>query len=111
MNAGFWTCIIFAISFLFIGILFAVFKEKTAIFISGFNSLSKEEQALYDRAYISRDMRNQCFIWTAIMFIGAVLSYCISSYMAIFAFIVWLTLFFKDVHFDAYQAFEKYLIK
>lgn len=31
--------------------------KKTAKFVSGFNSFSKEEQALYDKAHISRDIR------------------------------------------------------
>lgn len=75
MNTGFWSCIIFLILFMIIGVLFAVLKEKAAQFVSGFNLLSKEEQALYDKAYISRDIRNQCFTWAVIMLIGAVLSY------------------------------------
>ena len=62
MNIGFWSCIILVIPFLIIGVLFAIFKEKAAKFVSGFNSFSKEEQALYDKAHISRDIRNQCFI-------------------------------------------------
>ncbi|MBD8974673.1 MAG: DUF3784 domain-containing protein, partial [Clostridiales bacterium] len=56
MNIGFWSCIILVIPFLIIGVLFAVFKEKAAKFVSGFNSFSKEEQALYDKAHISRDI-------------------------------------------------------
>lgn len=110
MNTGFWSCIILAILFVIIGVLFAVLKEKAAKFVSGFNSLSKEEQALYDKAYISRDIRNQCFTWAGIMLIGAVLSYFLSPYMAVLAFIIWLILFFKEVHFDTYKAFEKYLL-
>ena len=66
---------IFLILFVIIGVLFAVLKEKAAQFVSGFILLSKEEQALYDKAYISRDIRNQCFTWAGIMLIGAVLSY------------------------------------
>ena len=62
MNIGFWSCIILVIPFLIIGVLFAIFKEKAAKFVSGFNSFSKEEQALYDKAHISRDIRNQCFM-------------------------------------------------
>lgn len=58
MNTGFWSYIIFLILFVIIGVLFAVLKEKAAQFVSGFNLLSKEEQALYDKAYISRDIRN-----------------------------------------------------
>ena len=73
--------------------------------------MSKEEQALYDKAYISRDIRNQCFIWAVIMLIGAVLSYFLTPYMAIPTFVIWLVLFFKDVHFDTHKAFIKYLLK
>lgn len=111
MNTGFWSYIIFLILFVIIGVLFAVLKEKAAQFVLGFNLLSKEEQALYDKAYISNDIRNQCFTWAGIMLIGAVLSYYLTPYMAVPAFVVWLVLFFQEVHFDTYKAFEKYLLK
>ncbi|WP_295087185.1 DUF3784 domain-containing protein [uncultured Ruminococcus sp.] len=111
MNIGFVLCGVMVIPFASIGILFSIFKEKAAKFVSGFNSLPKEEQALYDKAFISRDIRNQCFIWAAIMLIGAVMSYFVTTYMAIPAYIVWLILFFKEVHLDAHKAFEKYLRK
>ena len=61
MNIGFWSCIILVIPFLIIGVLFAIFKEKAAKFVSGFNSFSKEEQALkgcFDTLSIS----DFCFI-------------------------------------------------
>ena len=102
---------VLVIPFGIVGILFAIFKEKATKFVAGFNSLSKEEQALYDKAYISRDIRNQCFIWSGIMLIGAILSYFVTPYMAILAFIIWLFLFLKDVHWDNHKAFEKYLLK
>lgn len=86
-------------------------RKKAAKFVSGFNSFSKEEQALYDKAHISRDIKNQCFTWAGIMLVGAVLSYFLTPYMAIPAFIIWLVLFFKEVHFDTHKAFEKYLLK
>ena len=92
MNIGFWSCIILVIPFLIIGVLFAIFKEKAAKFVSGFNSFSKEEQAMYDKAQISRDIRNQCFIWTVIMLAGATLSCFLTPYMAIPAYIIWLQL-------------------
>lgn len=111
MNIGFWSCIILVIPFLIIGVLFAIFKAKAAKFVSGFNSFSKEEQALYDKAHISRDIKNQCFTWAGIMLVGAVLSYFLTPYMAIPAFIIWLVLFFKEVHFDTHKSFEKYLLK
>ena len=46
MNIGFWSCIILVIPFVIIGVLFAIFKEKATKFVSGFNSFSKEEQAI-----------------------------------------------------------------
>ena len=111
MNIGLWLCGVLVIPFVIIGVLFAIFKEKAAKFVSGFNSLPKEEQALYDKAHISRDIKNQCFTWAGIMLVGAVLSYFLTPYMAIPAFIIWLVLFFKEVHFDTHKAFEKYLLK
>ena len=110
MNIGFYMCIGLAIPFLLIGFLFAILKEKAAKFVSGFNSLSKKEQALYDKARISSDIKKQCYVWFVIMFSGAVLSYFVTPYMAIPAYIVWGIMFFKEVHFDVHKAFEKYLI-
>lgn len=111
MNTGFLMCITLVPIFGIAGVLFGIFKEKSARFVSGFTSISEKEQKLYDKAYIARDMRNSCFIWTIIMLIGALGSLFLSSYVAILAYIVWGILFFKDVHLDAYKAFEKYLIK
>ncbi len=112
MNIGFWSCIILVLLFLIIGVLFAIFKEKSkAKFVSGFNSFSKEEQALYDKAHISRDIRNQCFMWAIIMLAGALLSCFLTPYIAIPTYIIWLVLFFREVHFDNHKAFEKYLLK
>lgn len=85
--------------------------KKTAKFVSGFNSFSKEEQALYDKAHISRDIRNQCFMWAIIMLAGALLSCFLTPYIAIPTYIIWLVLFFREVHFDNHKAFEKYLLK
>ena len=111
MNIGFWSCIILVIPFVIIGVLFAIFKEKATKFVSGFNSFPKEEQAMYDKAQISRDIRNQCFIWTVIMFAGATLSCFLTPYMVIPTYIIWLVLFFREVHFDNHKAFKKYLLK
>lgn len=111
MNIGFFSCMILCIPFALIGTLFALYKERAAIFVSGFNSLPKREQALYDRSRLSRDIRNQCFTWSALMLLGALLSYILSPYTAIPAFAVWLYLLFRDVHLDAHKAFEKYRIE
>ena len=44
MNIGFCICAILALLFLMISALFAIFKEKAAKYVSGFQSLSKAEQ-------------------------------------------------------------------
>lgn len=108
MNIGFVTCIILAVLFLVLGIIFALLKEKGAYFVSGFRTLNHPEK--YDKAYISRDMRNQCFIYFVILSIGAILSYFLSAYIAIPTYIIWAIVFFKSVHLDTEKAFEKYLI-
>ncbi|WP_337408766.1 DUF3784 domain-containing protein, partial [Holdemanella sp.] len=87
MNIGFVACLVLAILFLIIGIVFALLKEKGAKYVSGFRTLNHPEK--YDKAYISRDMRNQCFIYFVILSIGAILSYFLSAYIAIPTYIIW----------------------
>lgn len=108
MNIGFVACLVLAILFLIIGIVFALLKEKGAKYVSGFRTLNHPEK--YDKAYISRDMRNHCFIYFVILSIGAILSYFLSAYIAIAALLVWLIIFFHSFNLDAEKAFEKYLI-
>ena len=109
MNIGFMVCLVLAILFLVIGIMFSFLKEEGAKYVSGFSTLNHPEK--YDKAYISLDMRNQCFTYALILFLGAILSYFISDYIAIPTYIIWGIVFFKSVHMDAEKAFEKYLIK
>lgn len=108
MNMGFLLCIVLVPCFAVTSLIFGIMKEKSAKLISGFNTLPQKEQDLYNKAYMARDMRNSCVLWSLIMLIGAVCSYAISSYVAIIA---WGILFLKDVHLDAHKAFEKYLLK
>lgn len=108
MNTGFIACGGACLLFLLFALIFTIFKEKSAILISGFNSMPKEKRELYDKEKLSKDQRNACFIWAAIQGIGAVLAYCVSQYMAIAAFVIWLIVFFKDVHLDEHKAFDKY---
>ena len=42
MNIGNITCIVMAVMFLIFSLIFGLLKEKGAILICGFNSLSKE---------------------------------------------------------------------
>lgn len=108
MNIGAITCVLMAGIFFAFAIIFTLLKEKGAILISGFNSLSKEQRKKYDELKMSKDMRNSLFIWSAIFVVGGILSYFFSTYIAIVSFAVWLILFFKEVHFDAQKAFGKY---
>ena len=109
MNIGFWACICVAVPFAVMGILFAILKDRSAKLVSGFNSLPKDEQKLYDKAYIARDMRNSCLIWAGVLIIGALFSLFITQYSAIVAYIIFFILFFKQFHLDTHKAFEKHL--
>ena len=108
MNVGFAACVLCLAVLLIAGIAFALLKEKGAMLVSGFNTLTESERAQYDAAALSKDMRNSCFLWAAIMAVGCVLALLLSPYMAIVAYAVWLVLFLKDVRSDATKAFEKY---
>lgn len=57
---------------------------------------------------MSINQRNAFLVWAVILGTGAILSYFISQQIAIAAFIVWLVVFFKDVHLDEEKAFGKY---
>lgn len=109
MNVWSVTCIMFAAFFAIIALVFAVLKDRGASLISGFNTLSKEEMAKYDKVKMSADMRNSFFIWSVILLLGGILTYLISNYFAILAIIIWIVLFLKDVHIDSEKAFVKYI--
>ena len=108
MNIGVIICLILAVNLSILSSVFALLQEKSAILISGFNSISKDEREKYDKKKMSIDMRNSLFIWAIILFLGAISSYYISKYCAIISIIIWLIIFFKDVHMDSEKAFSKY---
>lgn len=108
MNNGFIVCGVSSLLCLLFAFIFFIFKGKAAILISGFNTMPKEKRELYDKDKISKDQRNIFLIWAAILGIGSILSYCISKHMAIVTFIIFLIVFFKDVHLDEEKAFGKY---
>lgn len=111
MNIGLYTCLSMGIIFLFMGLLFLLLKEKAAMLISGFNTLPKETRKDYDQKKISKDQRNTFFLWAFVMAAGCIASYYISTYAAVPTFIIWLILFFKEVHLDTEKAFGKYKLK
>ena len=111
MNIGFWCCIALVPVFFITAILFAVFKGKCAKYITGFSSLPKKEQPLYDQEAMARDVRNSYLLYSLIMLLGAVFSVILSPYSAAAAYFIWGYFFFREVHLDPYKAFEKYLIK
>lgn len=108
MNTGFIVCGGVCLLFLLFALIFTIFKEKSAMLISGFNTMPKEKRELYNKEKLCKDQRNTFLTWAVIHGIGAILAYSISQYIAIAAFIIWLIVFFKDVHLDENKAFDKY---
>lgn len=111
LNIGVIVCIAFGIFFFLIWCIFYIFGEKATILISGFNLKSKDEREKYDTEKMSKDYRKSILIWIVIFLIGAIGAYYISKYCSIIAFVIWLIIFFKDVHLDEEKAFGKYKIK
>lgn len=108
MSTGAIACLTLSIFFLVLSLCFAFLKEKGAILVSGFNSFSKAEREKYDKKKLSMDMRNSFFLWSMLLFVGAIFSYILSKYCAIIALILWLILFFRDFHISSEKAFKKY---
>ncbi len=107
-----FSCVTVSIIFWIMAVLFAVLKEKGAILIAGFNTMPKEQRKQYDKARMSKDMRNSFVLWAVILDVGAALSYIFTSRnMAIISMIIWLIVFFREVHLDEEKAFGKYRLK
>lgn len=105
-------CVGVSVIFWIMAVLFALLKEKGAILIAGFNTMPKEQRDRYDKAQMSKYMRNSFVLWAVILDVGAALSYVFSSgYIAIGSFIIWLVVFFREVHLDEEKAFGKYKLK
>lgn len=106
-----YVCFIMAAFFAVLAAVFAFLKGRAAILISGFNDLTKEERKCYDTAKLAKDVRNFMLLLTLDMAIGAVLCHFVSQYFSAAAFLVFLILFFRNVHMDSDKAFGKYKIK
>lgn len=104
----FCTCISLAVVFVIIAGLLTILGDKGTLLIGGFNTFSKSQRKLYDKSKVVKDMRNSLLLWALILGIGAVLSYYGSQYLGVISFIIWIIVFFKDFHWDAKKAFEKY---
>ena len=63
MNIGFIVCICCCLLFLIFALIFTILKDKAAILISGFNSMSKDQRKMYDQKKMSKDQRNAFLIW------------------------------------------------
>ena len=111
MNIGVIVCLLFVIFFILILGVFSVLGEKATILISGFNSKSKDEREKYDKEKMIKDYKKSFAIWIVILLLGALSSYYISQYCSVIVFVIWLIIFFKDVHLDEEKAFGKYKIK
>lgn len=110
MNIGVIACLFFVILFILILGIFSILGEKSTILISGFNLKSKDEIEKYNKEKIIKDYKKYFIIWIVIFLLGALGSYYISQYCSVISFIIWLIIFFKDVHLDEEKAFGKYKI-
>lgn len=81
-------CASLSLIFLILAELFIMLGDKGAMFISGFNTLSKDERELYDKQQLVQATRNSLLLWSIILGIGAVLSYIVSSYAGVISFII-----------------------
>ncbi len=103
--------IMLAVLFLLFALLFTLLGEKSANLISGFNMFTKEEREQYDQKRIVTDTRNSFLLWAGILAAGAALGMLFRDELAIAGIVVWVVVFFKDVHLDAHKTYEKYLKK
>lgn len=108
LNIGSSSCFTTAVIFAIFALIFHFGGEKSANLINGFNFFSEKEKAEYDIKRIVKDYRNNFIIWSLVMVTGAVLSYFLSAYWAIPAFIVLFILIFKDFHMFPENEFAKY---
>ena len=104
-------CLVLVPIFVVLGIAFGIKKDKAAKYISGFNSLTYEEQEKYDKKAMAIDMRNSLFLWALVMLIGAILSEFVSKWFILITYAVWIALFLKDFRSDGKKPFEKYLLE
>ena len=107
-GVGFYSCLFLAVFFIGLALLLALLGEKGARLISGFNTLPKAKQALYDQQKLVRDQCRLLVIWAIVLGGGALLSFFISQFFGVAALILWLFLSLKEIHWDANTAFEKY---
>ena len=106
----FYACLSLSIIFVIIAGLLTILGARGAMLIGGFNTLLEAQRNLYDKSKLVKAMRNSLLLWALILAGGAVLSYFVSQYFGIISFIIWLIVFFRDFHWDAKKAFEKYKI-
>ena len=108
MSAWPFACLIVACIFAVLWYFFSLLKGKAAIFISGFNSFSKEKREKYDMDRMVKDQADSFALWTVVLFAGFILGLTVHAFCSAFLFVTWVLIFFRDVHLDADEAFEKY---
>ena len=108
MSAWPFACLILACMFAVLWYFFSLLKGKAAIFISGFNSFSKEKREQYDTDRMVKEQADSFALWTVVLLAGVILGLTVHACCSAFLFVAWVLLFFKDVHLDADEAFEKY---
>lgn len=106
MNIMVIMCLLIGFILLMSSVIFYLLKEKSVSFIAGFNSLTEEEQEKYDTLKLSIDVRNQLFIWSAVLFLGGLLSVC-NEYFGVGAMFVWYLLLVNNMGLNSFDKYKK----
>lgn len=87
--------------------LFAA-QGKGSDFYLWLQFLFQRKREKYDMDRMVKDQADSFALWTVVLFAGFILGLTVHAFCSAFLFVTWVLLFFKDVHLDADEAFEKY---
>lgn len=104
------SCLVMAVIFFLLFIVFVRRKEKGADLVAGFNSLTEAQKARYDRAAISRRYAAFMRLLGEIFLLGAALAHWLGLWAFIAATAGLLGICATEMHVDWEKAFEKYKI-
>ena len=112
MSNGSWivSCLCLATVFFGCAALFALKKEKGADYVAGFNSLTENQKARYDRAAISRHYLAFMRLLGEISLLCAALAHWIGLWAFVANMVLLLACCASEMHIDWEKAFEKYRI-
>jgi len=103
-------CALVGMCIFLLAVVFHIGKGNAADLLAGFNSLPKARRAQYDKTRISRDARNQFYLWAGIFAAGA-LGAILHWGIAVAACVVWVVLLIRGFRLDVETAYESYRLQ